>query len=136
MTTTVPIKDSTGHVMCTVHFEILADDDFRRGYKRRCRSAQRQMRRLSRALTKCNINADGTAADVRSALPLSTAERKIEKIIAQLVPLDNPAGLFETRRPFACIKGGGFYCERVLTTLNDLLDDLLNDLAERRFLHE
>lgn len=127
MTTTVPIKDSTGHVMCTVHFDP-ADDDFRRGYKRRCRSAQRQMRRISRAVTKCNINADGTAADARSALPLSTAERKIEIIIALLMPLDNPAGLFETRRPFACIKGGGFYCERVLTTLKDLV--------ERRFLHE
>lgn len=127
MTTTVPIKDSTGHVMCTVHFDP-ADDDFRRGYKRRYRSAQRQMQRISRALTKCNINADGTAADARSALHLSTAERKIEKIIALLMPLDNPAGLFETRRPFACIKGGRFYCARVLT--------MLNDLAERRFLPE
>lgn len=108
---TVSIKDRTGRILCTVYFDPM-DTTFEARYL----TAKKTMDRVCKRLSKVSINADGSPVSMRYALSVNAAEREIKQAIMRLLPIDNPDGLFETRRPFASVKGA-FYCTHVLNAL-------------------
>ena len=106
-----PFKDRTGRVLCTAYFDPM-DTTFEARYL----TAKKTVDRVCKRLSKVSINADGSPVSMRYALSVNAAEREIKQAIMRLLPIDNPDGLFETRRPFASVKGA-FYCTHVLNAL-------------------
>lgn len=109
----VPLKDGAGCVLCTVYC-----DPADTGFAERYQSAKKTMKKVFRRLKGVGIKADGSPAALRYAFALNAAEREVKQAVSQLLPMDNPDGLFSARRPFASIKGS-FYCTHVVKALSE-----------------
>lgn len=110
----IDLKGSNGNVMCCAFY----NPKDRVQFIKRCQAAHQE---LEQELEKVypdlpSIAADGSAVHAEDERALCAAEVKVKQIITSLLPLDNPAGLFEHRRPFAAVKGT-FYFVHVFNAL-------------------